>query len=150
MKTYTLVVAGLLLASATAVGQSGQSGSPEKASYFAALSSHSEEYIQNAAEHYTALLSSDNDGVVESALGFLTYIRMGDQERDLVEARMIISKLSKSGRTQVIRYKAYLSTMVFESPALFAEGVAATPNEGGAFFNDIAAKVQRTLLGQNL
>ncbi len=146
MKAYTMVAAGLLLASATAMGQSNQ----PRSQYFASLSSHSEQYVQQAIEHYVPLLSSTNDGVVESAIAHLTYLRMGMPERDFKEARSIMNKLSESGRTTVIRYKAYLSTIVFESPELFAQGVSAAPTESDEFFNDIAATVQKTLLGHNL
>jgi hypothetical protein len=150
MKTYTKVVAGLLLASATALGQSNQVGSPERVAYFASLSSHSEAYIQRATDNYVRLLNSANDGVLESAIAHLTYMRMGSTECNLGQARAIINKLSESGRTPVIRYKAYLSTIVFQSPELFAEGVRASSSEGNEFFLEIASKVQKTLLGHNM
>ncbi len=146
MKTYKVVAAGLLIASATAVGQ----GKAQNASYFASIASHSEEYIQAATENYTLLLRSLNDGVVESAIAQLTYLRMGSPERDLTEAQSIIAKLAETGRTAAIRYKARLSLMVFDTPGLFAEGVDASPNEKDAFFLQISSKVQRTFLGSNL
>ena len=143
MKTYTMVAAGLLIASANALGQ-------KSAPCFASISSHSEAYVQNAAGNYTLLLTSLNDGVVESAIAHLTYLRMGSPESDLSEAREIITTLAETGRTPVIRYKARLSMMVFESPELFAAGVNASSSESDEFFNEIAAKVQKTLLGHNM
>ncbi len=146
MKTYTMVAASLLIASATALGQDAQRG----ASRFASITSHSEEYVQNAAENYTLLLTSQNDGVVESATAHLTYLRMGSPGSDFSEARKAITKLADNGRTNVIRYKARLAMVVFDSPELFADGVRASSSDGNEFFLEIASKVQKTLLGQNM
>ncbi len=146
MKTYTMVAAGMLIASATAVGQ----GKTQHAACFASIFSHTEAYVDNAAQNYTLLLSSSNDGVVESAIAHLTYLKMGSPERELSDAKKVIARLSETGRTPIIRYKARLSMMVFESPELFADGIYASSSEGNEFFLEIASRVQKTLLGQNM
>lgn len=147
MKPYKAFAAGLLLVSATALGQSNRQSPTKDSPYFASISSKSEEYVQKATDNYTLLLTSLNDGVVESSMAHLTYLYMGAPERDLKKARIIIKNLAESGRTPVIRYKARLSMMVFESPELFADGVNAASNDGDQFFLEIAAKVQKNLLG---
>ena len=150
MKPYTMLIASFFFISVVAIGQSSQQELQRNTQYFSAISSHSEQYLQKGAATYTRLLTSDNSGIVESAIAHLAYLKMGLPKVDLTEARKIIADLAESGKTPVVRYKAYLATVVFESPELFVNGLTTGSSENDQFFLEIASRVQQTLLGHNV
>lgn len=149
MKATTLFAAGLFLVSVPAFGQNDRHGESKDSPSYAMLTSHGEAYMQKAVETYTELLQSDYDGIVESSIGHLAYIRIGLPDVDLDRAQARIAVLAKSGRTPVIRYKAYLATMVFANPQMFRNTTTTESTESDPFFRDIASKAQSVLLGQN-
>jgi len=150
MKTFAMFAAGLLLASVPALGHCNTQGMPQDAPYLATISSHSDAYLQKAVNTYTVLLTSPYDGIVESAIAHLAYCRMSLRHIDMKEARQAIANLAESGRTPAIRYKAYLATIVFESPEVFAKGLNVESTDSDQFFMAIASRAQKTLLGQNI
>jgi hypothetical protein len=150
MKAYTMFVAGFFLVSVPTLGQSSRNGQQHDYPYVASLSSYSEGYVQKAIKNYAKALSSSNDGVVESAIAHVAFLQIGLPQLDLKEIRTTIVELAESGRTPVIRYKAYLASMVFESPASFVSALNTESNEGDLFFSGIASQAQETLLGQNI
>ena len=150
MKAYMKLAAGLLVVSIPAMGQLKPQESQKKAAFFDPITSHSEAYVEKAVGMYTQLLSSTNDGVVESALAHLAFCRMGVQKDNLENARSAIVDLAESGRTLAIRYKAHLAAMVFETPELFRDGLTTGSGNSDQFFFEIDSRVQKSLLGQNL
>ena len=91
-----------------------------------------------------------NDGVAESALAHLTFLRIDLPQLDLKKIESTMINLAETGRTPVIRYKAYLASIVFESPASFAKALNTEAANSDLFFSVVASQVQKTLLGQNL
>jgi len=150
MKARTIFAVSLFLASVPALGQGNQQKTPQNPPDVVTVSSYSEAYLRQAVRNYAQGLTSDCNGVVESALAHTALLRILKPRLDLREIQATIAGLSESGRTPVIRYKAYLATMVFESPASFAGEMKSESIESDQFFSEIAAKVQKTLLGQNL
>jgi hypothetical protein len=150
MKAYTMLATGLLLVSVPAVGQSSREALQHDTPYVLSMSTYSDGYIQRAVKNYAMDLNSSNEGVVESAIAHVTYLRIGMPQVDLSAIRTSIADLAESGRTPVIRYKAYLATLVFESPSSFVNVLKTESNEGGLFFSGIASQIQKTLLGQNM
>jgi hypothetical protein len=150
MNAYTMLAAGLFLASVPTMGQNNRQGMQQEPPYFAEMSSHSHDYLQKAIKNYALALTSANDGVVESSIAHLTFFRISLPQIDLKEIRATMVDLAESGRTPVIRYKAYLATIAFESPASFVRALNAESAESDQFFSGIASQVQKTLLGQNI
>jgi hypothetical protein len=150
MNAYTMLAAGLFLSSVPTMGQSNRQGMLQEPPYFAEISSLSEDYLQKAVKNYALALTSANDGVVESSIAHLTFIRISLPQMDLKGIRATMVELAESGRTPVIRYKAYLATIVFESPVAFVRALNVESAESDQFFSSIASQVQKTLLGQNI
>jgi hypothetical protein len=147
MKTYTKLTAGLLFASFQALGQSNGQGLRADPSNVSPLSSFTREYVQNAITNYHVALNSANDGIVESAIANLAYIRIGLPQMDLGESRAAIAEIAESGRTPVARYKAYLATLVFENPESYVNALKTESTVSDRFFSGVAAEVQKTFLG---
>ncbi|HEY6951680.1 MAG TPA: hypothetical protein VI758_04690 [Bacteroidota bacterium] len=150
MKAYTIVAAGIFLVSLRALGQSDRSGIQHENPYFAKPAAYSETFLGKAFRSYAMNLNSTNDGVVETTIAYMAYLRLNMPKAEMGEIGGAISKLAESGRTPVIRYKAYLASVVFESPASFARGLKPEYADSNEFYSDVAAQVQRTLLGQNI
>jgi hypothetical protein len=146
MKAYTMLTVGLLFASLQALGQEMRSD-PSNVS---PLSSYTKDYIQNAITNYRAALNSANDGIVESAIANLSYIRIALPQLDLRKSHAAIANLTESGRTPVIRYKAYLAMLVFENPESYMSSLKTEFTESDKFFSSVASQVQKTFFGHNI
>ena len=150
MKAHAMVAAGLLFVSLPATGQGAKQIAANEGSYFGSNSSYKTAYLDQAGKNYSMALKSTNDGIVESAIAYMTFMRITVPTLDLKENRAQIVRLSESGKTPVIRYKAYLATVVFDSPASFQDIVKEEYKNGDEFFDVIGKQVHRTLLGQNI
>jgi hypothetical protein len=150
MKAYTMLAAGLFLASIPALGQSRGDKMQHDSPHSTPAWSYNEDYIQKAIKNYAVAVNSLNDGVAESALAHLTFLRIDLPQLDLKKIEATMINLAETGRTPVIRYKAYLASIVFESPASFVKALNTEATNSDQFFSAVASQVQKTLLGQNL
>ncbi len=150
MKAQIILAAGLFLVSVPTIAQIQNKDGRDDALYFGSTSSYKTPYLEQAARNYALALKSSNDGVVESAIAFSAYLRISSPALDLQEIRKSISDLSENGRTPVIRYKAYLATVVFDGPEVFESSLGGRYNDSDQFFTAVASQVHRTLLGHNL
>jgi hypothetical protein len=138
----TTLVAAALIGAAPEVVRTQDANEPE-------LSCARTYALANAKQiekRYLQCLVSDNDGVVESALGHVTQMKLclANQEFPLVEE--IVNDLLVSGRTPAIRAKAHLASLVYRSPEIFvAEQTMEfrTPRE---LFAALSERVSKTLL----
>ena len=69
--------------------------------------------------NYLSTLRSDCEAIQESALGHVAYIRICRPNADLGQLRRKIDSLTVSGSSPSVRYKAFLTELVFSSPELF-------------------------------
>ncbi len=150
MKAYKVLISGLILVSIPVLAQGKQPSSRHDSPNSATIWTYNDEYIQKAIKNYEAALNSSNDGVVESAIAHVTFMRIDLPKTDLKKIEATLTNLAEAGRTPVIRYKAYLASIVFESPSTFANALKTDAVESDQFFSVIASEVQRTLLGQNM
>jgi len=150
MKTTTILTAALFLVSIPAIGQSDLPGKQLDGPYVVSEFSYTDAYLQRAFRNYAMDLNSANDGVVESTIAYLTFLHLSMPQVDLKRFEAMITKLAELGRTPVIRYKAYLATMVFESPGSFAGVQNAGYANSNQFLYNVASQAQMTLLGQNI
>ena len=150
MKALGMFAAGLFLVSVPTIAQIQNRENALEALYFGPTSSYKTPYLEQAARNYAQALKSTNNGVVESAIAFSAYLRISSPGLDLRDIRRTITDLSENGRTPVIRYKAYLATVVFDSPMSFAGTLNDRYTDSDQFFTVVASQVHRTLLGHNL
>ena len=147
MKTYKIIAAALIFVTLPAIGQPATEYKPGTEGYFCRAESYRTMDFTKASRNYELCLSSDNDGIVESALAHIAYTRLVLPAADLTGVRETVEKLTISDRAPVIRYKAYLASMVLASPGLFSQTVERTYADSNEFFAAVDAQLRHTLLG---
>ena len=148
MTSRTLFIALMLtgtLASGSFAQTSGQN--PDSRKYFPRLSADNIAKLETAKRNYLFCLKSLNDGVVESGLAHCSRIKLSVPWADLTDLKEVIDGLAVSGRTPAIRYRAYLVTLVFDSPGLFAEEARQDYATSEELFTALSSRLQQTLLG---
>jgi hypothetical protein len=146
MKGYTLA-AGLILAAASAMGQASTPQTSNERPCISGTINYHTGNLPVAKKNFLWTLQSENDGVVESALAHVTQMRIMVPGEDMKAIETVLNRLAINGRTQVIRYKAYLATQVFASPGLFREVAGTSYESGDQFFTALASRLQQTMLG---
>ena len=130
-------MAMVLMAVMTASAQPG---------YFSSLEKHQQTDLQKVACRYTESLKSGNAGVIESALGHLIRMKLFVPEFQCPDLQEELSTLAAEGTTPSVRYKAYIASLVFDSPELFkAEGARQYANSTD-LFSTVAARLQMALV----
>jgi hypothetical protein len=131
-------MAMVLMAVMTATGQR---------EYFSSLEAHQKTDLEKVACRYVQCFKTGNPGVIESALGHAVRMKLYVPEVKCPELRQEINSLAVMGTTPSIRYKAYLASLVFDSPKLFKEEAARQYKDPDDLFNTIASRLQVALLG---
>jgi hypothetical protein len=90
--------------------------------------------------NYLKCLSADNPGVVESALGHVTYMRIAFPKLDMAEIQKTISDLTKQGMTPVIRSKALLALQVFADPLSYQNAIASRDGNGDGLLEMLSGR----------
>ncbi len=140
MKTYQAVALGLaLLAAAPANSQDGPGiattgVTPPQRERYQKLD------MDKVEATYLNCLNSTNNGVVESAVGIVTYIRVIFPERKMCEIRSRLFDLATHGATFSIRAKAYMAMQVFADPVAFRSLADSNRANADWPFDNIAAK----------
>ncbi len=147
MRAYTRLMAGLFFAAMPAVAQGPITEQASSPSYCDRIVAYSRPSLERAAKGYGLALKSDVDGVVESSITYATVLRIAAPQLDMSAIRADIDDLAVNGGTPVIRYKAYLATIVFEGPQEFRSAVGATSPESNQFFSAVADQVSKRYLG---
>jgi hypothetical protein len=102
--------------------------------------------LENAEKNFVVSLKFDNDGVVESSIAHVVHMRIALPLNDMSEIQQALDELTVNGHNPVIRYTAYLATLVFSDPQSFEPIMAMDYESSDAFFSAIATRVQKTLL----
>ena len=147
MKAHVLMFAGVFLAALPAVGQSQRVEKMADASCLGRISSYSRPYLEKAAKNYETGLKCGNDGVVEACIAYSILLKVTAPQLDLTEIRAELDDIAASGNTPVIRYKAYVATIVFDNPGAFENILGAETSDSDRLFNTVAEQVSRTLIG---
>jgi hypothetical protein len=140
MKTYQAVALGLTLL-ATVAAQAQQSESLSKAETKSArLERYQHLDFDKVEKNYLKCLNSENQGVVEAAIGVVTYIRVAFPNRKMAEIRAKLVDLALNDSSYAVRSKAFMAMQVFADPAAY-EKIAGTKGADGDWkFDDIAVK----------
>ena len=150
MKSYKMLAGALLFATANTAGAQGldQTATGERP-YFSSAASYMNIDLKKAKRNTIASLNHENDGVVESALAHATHMRLMMPQEDFKDSEMALGLLAGNGRTPGIRYKAYVASLVFASPEMFAREINSEYAHDDQFFGAIASRLQQTLLGHS-
>ena len=70
-------------------------------------------------------------------------------DADLAEMREVLDQLSVAGTTPAIRYKAFLTFLIFDDPAMFARLKNGAYNSSDEFYAAVAKTLRTSLLGYN-
>ncbi len=140
MKTRVAVtvMAVVVMATMTAAAQNR---------FFSSLETHRSTDLGKIACKYTNCLKSGNVGVIESALAHVVRMKMYVPELECPGLRQEISSLSVAGPNASVRYKAFLASLVFDTPGLFKEEAVREFDTPEELFNSVALRLQIALLG---
>jgi hypothetical protein len=137
MKTQTILAIGLTIMAATTTR------AQQNESFDTSARQQTTSHVFNFDKiriNYLKCLSSDNPGVVESALGHVTYTRIAFPKLDLSEIQERISDLSKQGTTPAIRSKALLALQVFSDPFSYQSAIASRDGNGDGLLEVLAGR----------
>jgi hypothetical protein len=144
MKTRTGFAVALLLAASVTFGQSS-----DARPYLTHSAAYETANIAKAKRNFLSSLHSSNEGVLESVLGHVTHMRIVLPNEDMRAIEERIEWLATHGPTPVLRYKAYLASMVFAAPAEYQSTTRADFESSDEFFGVITNGVHDKLFGDN-
>jgi hypothetical protein len=121
----------LVLAASTASAQPG---------YFSSKEEHKTAKLGKAVNQYCASLTHENAGVVESALAHLVRMKLFVPDLNSPEVAVAIRMVAVSGETPRVRHRAYLASLVFDTPGMFTEESSRLYNGPDDLFSSIAAR----------
>ena len=141
MKTHRALVIGLVFTAAMAA----------QAQDLAVLgngeASHSRDIsrkvlnLQKYEVNYLACLNSEIPGVIESALGHITLMRIEFPKQDLRRIQQKLYDLASRGATQTIRHKAFTAMQVFADPTAYKSAIAGREYNGDGLLEEIAGQL---------
>jgi hypothetical protein len=114
--------------------------------YFSDAQRHRSVDLAPVAQRYIECLSSENEGVVNSALAHATWMKLMVPERSFTDLQARINALAAMGSTSEIRYRAYLASMVYDRPALFKGEEAKEFQDGDDMFTSVSQRLSFVML----
>jgi hypothetical protein len=146
MEPRKLVACGLMTA-LLAFGAKAQEISNITPSAFAELKCYQECDMHKYERNYLGSLNyPDCDEIIECGLAQIAMIKLAQPETPLRQLERKIDELISSGETPGVRFKAYLTSVVFEHPEWFIYEKYGTYADGDALFNALAERLQKKLL----
>jgi hypothetical protein len=140
-----------LLAAALLIGMTAQAqdnSEPIEYAYFSNPSAYTAIDPVNVEKAYVAALQIENQGVIESALAQVAWMRLMLPEEPLTDLRAEVSRLAASSESPAVRIQAYLAGLVFDHPEMFRNAALAKPKDPAALFGTFAGQLQRMLASQ--
>lgn len=95
--------------------------------------------------NYQFCLRSENNGVVESALGQVAFMKLVNPDQPMEMLQEDITQLVLFGRTPRIRYRAYLAAQVIDNPGMFAGIAMPACTTCDELFDELAGELQRAV-----
>jgi hypothetical protein len=102
--------------------------------------------IAKVLKSYEYCLNHDNEGVVESAIGNVLNYKVLHPDADMLRIKIQLERLSRSGETRRIRYKAFLVSQIIENPELLTKIEKKVYKDAGEFFELLAGLLQEQLV----
>jgi hypothetical protein len=148
MNSNTMLFAAVLL-TAVAIPARGQSAGNPAGGPSAPSARSTETRVQSIEANYRACLASANEGVVESAIAQAVKMKWAFPSAPLEDLRGSLGTLATGGKSPAIRYKAYLASLVYDSPSIFNSESGQEYAGDEDVINAIGARAQKALLGHN-
>jgi hypothetical protein len=139
MNTTKVLIAGLTLFASVAAGQ-GQTNAADVPSTTPIEQGRRLDFKKTAFA-YLLCLNSPNQGVVESALGHVAFMRIAYPDIDLREIQEKVFDLSLRGATKPIRAKAFMTLQVFANPSGYKDAIQSNRGNGDGLFETIASRM---------
>lgn len=98
--------------------------------------------LRKAEVNYLVALNSDFPGVVESALGHVTLMRIAYPHRDLGKIQTKLYDLASRGATKPIRQKAFMAMQVFADPTSYKGAIADRQANGDGLLEALGSQWQ--------
>jgi hypothetical protein len=108
-----LAGAVMLAAASTAAAQDSPQGAGRK-TYTVPCTWNGDSQL--IVKRYRECLKSDNPGVVEAALAHIVWMRVAAPCVDVTPLKADVDRLAAGGAPAAIRFRAYLTAIVFEDP----------------------------------
>jgi hypothetical protein len=140
MKTTRALVMGLALIATTAANAQDIAGMSMVKRSNAREESRKTLNFSRVETNYLNNLNSEVPGVVESALGHITLMRIAYPRQDLRKLQEKLYDLASKGETRSIRYKAFIAMQVFGNPGAFKESILGRDYSGDGLLEEIAAQ----------
>jgi hypothetical protein len=149
MKRYAMVLAGVMLAGASFAQAQNATVGAEEEKYLADPARYSNINMEKAQKGYKCCLQCKADGVVETAIAQIVWMRLAVKDKDMTDLKAELDRLAVIGRTPAIRYKAYLACQVFDYPEIFGSVQQTGIESADDLFSALATRLQKTLVGYN-
>ena len=140
MKTHRALVIGIALIAAIVARAQDLAVLPKTEVSHSRENSRKVLDFQKVEVNYLACLNSPIPGVVESALGHITLMRIAYPNQDLRKIRERLHDLASRGATRCIRHKAFIAMQVFANPLAFEGAITSTQCNGDSLLEDLAAQ----------
>jgi hypothetical protein len=141
-----------LLAFAVAAYAQDQEKVPLSATYkvFADLKSYQECDVGKYAKNFiNSLEYLDCSEIVECGLAQIAMLKLAQPNCQNAMIKEKVDNLAMNGETPAIRYKAYITSMVFENPDLFVYEKYGNYECGDDLFRALSERMQQTILAAN-
>ncbi len=146
MKRTVLVLAGVLLMAA-AKPASAQESVATDTPYAPGPYTHLN--IAKAVSNFDMGLKSGNDGVLESTLSHIVWLRLVRPDAQLCQLQEEVANLVSRGRTPAIRYRAALAAMVLDCPSSFTGVSSVSYESANELFAKVSDTAKQTVIGYN-
>lgn len=142
MKAVAMFAAAMVLMSAPAM----QAQDKTEGSYFPDTVVYKSANIPAALRAFEGCLTTENEGVQESAMAHLAMLKLMVPAVDAAAITHRLEALATAASAPGVRYKAYITSQVYRSPELFAAERGGKYNDGEELFHALAARLQNSLL----
>lgn len=105
-----------------------------------------EKVIENAPANYLQALKSNNDGVVESAIFHSVKYKIFYPDQNTTELEKEIENLVEKGKTEAIRYKAFLANQFIQNSKLMSNIEKEDYKDGSEFFKMLSQELNDHVL----
>jgi hypothetical protein len=113
------------------------------------VQAHTSRFIEKAPQNYLRGLNSPYSHMVEDAIFYSLKLNYFYPEINVKELAEKIDKLSRDGKTQMIRYTAYLASYFLNNPEMFSGLKQTDFRDRTTFFQNLADWMYQDLLAKN-
>jgi hypothetical protein len=133
----------MMILATTAYSQN--STSKNEGTYFPSASKYQCMNLQKASAQYLAALSSENAGVVESALAHVAMMKVMLPTCNFEQLELKVNEMAVTAGSMETRYKAFLVKSVFDEPKMFNRIAYARYESADQWLGAIASRIGRAV-----